>query len=213
VGEDGSAVQQDQSWDLKPAQIRRFKPPVREQGYDCGVVDDFVLLVADHYERVLAELNSVQRESAQAEQSLGDLEQREQLIGETLLIAQQTAQEVRASAEQDAEAIRAQTQAAADEVKAVATAEAAARLEETESRMAQLEADAAKSRATHAEEMRRLRSLADAARSEIVDFLHEALGRLGSAPSEQAAGAERAPAPSTASAVARRGARAKSKNG
>ena len=165
---------------LTADEIRGFAPPTAEHGYDRGAVDAFLRVVADRYELALGKVRSFERFGAQSEHGNAELEQRERAIADALVAAQRAAQEVRAAAaERDTETIRNGAQAAAD-----------ALLAESRQQAARFEEEAAQGRAGLEEELARLRSLTDSARSELVKFLRDALGRLDLAETEQPSAAQ-----------------------
>lgn len=105
--------------ELTPLDVRKKKGDFRRglRGYEPGVVDDFLDLVADRLETLVRDAAASKEKVARLEQQVADYRDREKALTEALVTAQEMREEIRAQsarevdllrrqAEQDAESIR-----------------------------------------------------------------------------------------------------------
>lgn len=95
---------------LTPIDItnKRFRPALR--GYRPGEVDEFLAEVGADYEAVVVENAHLREQVARMQEELDRYRAMEDAMKEALVLAQRTADELRASAHQEAEIIRAQAE-------------------------------------------------------------------------------------------------------
>jgi DivIVA domain-containing protein len=213
--------------------IRDFDPPKVLRGYDPERVDAFLKEIASRFESAVKEIANLQKRLQEFEAhpstveapahpdpdgdlaaTIGALEQelesfrlREEAVGAALVVAQQSAAEIRAAAEGEIEAIRTKAQEEADqfvsearlvaqgiaddastqraifeEERAAVRAEAQKEADRvvSEARLAaqQIEDEASTQRSTYDEELERLRLLHETTRQDLSNFLLESLQRL-----------------------------------
>jgi len=102
---------------LLPIDLERARLPRRFRGYDCGVVDLLMTRAGTEIERLRKELMDARR---MADQALTELERHradEQSLRETLLLAQRAADDVRAAARREADALVADARRAYEDAK------------------------------------------------------------------------------------------------
>lgn len=90
---------------LTALDIQRQTFTTRGRGYDRDEVQVFLRQVAEEFERLSQEVGQAERRLVSLESENADHRQRESILKETLLTAQKTAEEVRASARREAELI------------------------------------------------------------------------------------------------------------
>jgi DivIVA domain-containing protein len=227
--------------------IRNFDPPKVLRGYDPERVDAFLKAVASRFESAVNEIEVLQRRLQEFETrrstaetpghpdsdsglapTIGALEQelenfrlREEAVGAALVVAQQSAAEIRAAAEGESEAIRTKAQEEADQlvsearlvaqgiaddastqrsifeeerasVRAEAQKEADRLVSEARLAAQQIEDEASMQRSTYQEELERLRLLHESTRQDLSNFLLESLQRLTEPTDEDASTARTA---------------------
>jgi DivIVA domain-containing protein len=184
--------------------IREFSAPPAVRGYDRGAVDAFLSDVADSYEHALnvlatyerrvLELETVTQQSAppRADEAGGDgalnsealhrelqyYREREHAVAAALVVAQQAASEIRSKAEQEAEEIRTATATALDGLHTAAQEEADRIVSEARLRAKKIDDEASADRSAFERELERLRSLKEATRQDLSEFLTQALSGL-----------------------------------
>jgi DivIVA domain-containing protein len=189
---------------ITPHTIREFTPPTELRGYDRDTVDGFLKEVAAMYElavndvavleqRVL-ELETVSDGSAPPWADVGDgdgatdvealqrelrtYREREHAVATALVVAQQAASELGSKAKKDAEAIRMAAAADVESLRATAKKEADSIILEARRQAKKIDEEAASERSAFERELERLRSLTEATRQDLSDFLTQALSGL-----------------------------------
>jgi cell division septum initiation protein DivIVA len=187
---------------ITPHKIRAFTAPVVRRGYDRDVVNGFLGEVATEYEitvhdlatteRRLLELETASDESAEAWPDAGDggtgtealqrelrtYREREHAVAAALVVAQQAASEVRSKAEKDADAIRTAAAADVEALRSAAKEEADSIILEARQQVRKIEEEASSERSTFERDLERLRSLREATRQDLSEFLTQALRGL-----------------------------------
>ncbi|MEZ5294505.1 MAG: DivIVA domain-containing protein [Vicinamibacterales bacterium] len=99
---------------VTPLDLRqqRFKSAMR--GYDRGEVDALLAEVADDYEGAIRETDRLRQEVARLEAALDEHRSEEKSLKNTLMTAQRLSDELRATAERDAQRIVREAEARAD---------------------------------------------------------------------------------------------------
>ncbi len=82
---------------------RTFSKSVR--GYDIEEVENFLHLVSEDLESIIAEQTSLKKEVIHLRETLADLKERERILKDTMLLAQETKEEVQRNAMKEAEII------------------------------------------------------------------------------------------------------------
>jgi DivIVA domain-containing protein len=91
--------------DLTPLDVRKKKGDFSRalRGYEVGVVDGFLDLIADRLEELVRENGSAKERLALLTETLDSYREREQAMNEALVSAQQLREELRAQSTRDAE--------------------------------------------------------------------------------------------------------------
>lgn len=90
---------------LTSLDITRHEFATRGRGFDKEDVSAFLRQVAEEFEHLAQELSTLERRVAELQAENAEHRQRETILRETLLTAQKTADEVRATARREAELI------------------------------------------------------------------------------------------------------------
>ena len=166
---------------ITPDTIREFTPPTAVRGYDRDTVDGFLREVAAKFELAVNDVAVLERRVLELE----TVSDREHAVGAALVVAQQTAGELRSKAEKDAEAIRMAAEAIrmaaaadAESLRATAKKEADSIVLEARREAKKIDEEAAAKRLAFEREPERLRSLREATRQDLSDFLTQALNGL-----------------------------------
>ena len=196
---------------VSPRDVREFTAPSAMRGYDRDTVDGFLKEVAASYEGVVEELETLERRLLELEsvsdenepswadetdeatsiealrRELRAYREREHAVGAALVVAQKATTELRSKAEEEVEALRS---AAAKELERqrVAVKEDAERIvNDARLQALKIEEEASSERSVFEEELDRLRSLKEATRQDLSEFLAQALhGLEESGPDNQA---------------------------
>lgn len=142
---------------LTPRRIQTSHLPRALRGYDRAATDQLIREVSEGYEEIWLERKGLRQQLEQLASEIEELRQREGLVGEAVLAGERAAEEIRATAQREADAIL-------DEAKA--TAERILRLAEEERK--QVESTVSRARAA-----------IDRIRSDFSALLADALDRLG----------------------------------
>lgn len=142
---------------LTPRRIQTSHLPRALRGYDRAATDQLIREVSEGYEEIWLERKGLRQQIEQLSSEIEELRQREGLVGEAVLAGERAAEEIRATAQREADAIL-------DEAKA--TAERILRLAEEERK--QVESTVSRARAA-----------IDRIRSDFSALLADALDRLG----------------------------------
>lgn len=97
---------------------RTFSRSLR--GYDPEEVDNFLHLVAEDMEALIAEQTELRKEAERLRESLSDLREREQILKDTMLLAQETKEEVQKNAMKEADIIVRESELQAERIVAAA---------------------------------------------------------------------------------------------
>jgi cell division initiation protein len=89
--------------DVTPIDVRRQQFRTAFRGFDKMEVTSFLVMVADHYEQALRETHRVRQEIVRLEAVVSEHREHEQGLKHTLLAAQQLADGIKTTAEQEAE--------------------------------------------------------------------------------------------------------------
>jgi cell division initiation protein len=108
--------------DLTPLEVRKKKGdfPRAIRGYESGLVDEFLDVVADRLEELVRENMGLKERVARLEQEVTDYRGREQAMTEALVTAQQYGQNARGQAEREAEVRIREGEAEAERIRAEA---------------------------------------------------------------------------------------------
>lgn len=82
---------------------RTFSKSVR--GYDIEEVENFLHLVSEDLESIITEQTSLKKDVIHLRETLADLKERERILKDTMLLAQETKEEVQRNAMKEAEII------------------------------------------------------------------------------------------------------------
>lgn len=82
---------------------RKFSKSVR--GYDVEEVENFLHLVSEDLEAIIAEQTSLKKEVVHLRETLSDLKERERILKDTMLLAQETKEDVQRNAMKEADII------------------------------------------------------------------------------------------------------------
>lgn len=106
--------------DLTPLEVRKKKGDFKRamRGYDPGLVDDFLELVADRLEELVRANLSHEDRVRQLEQQLRDYKERERALTDALVSAQELREEMREQAVRDAEMARREAEQEAEQIRA-----------------------------------------------------------------------------------------------
>lgn len=105
--------------ELTPLDVRKKKGDFRRglRGYEPGVVDDFMDLVADRLENLVRETAALKEEVARLEQQVADYRDREKALTEALVTAQEMREEIRAQSAREVDLLRRQAEQDAEEIR------------------------------------------------------------------------------------------------
>jgi cell division initiation protein len=139
--------------DLTPLEVRKKKSDFRRvmRGYDPGLVDDFLDLVADRLDELVRENTALNERTSRQEQQVSDFRDREQALTDALVTAQEMREEIRRQTTLEAELARKSAEQEAAQLRASSMQEAALLRSTAEQEVAGL-------RATAAEEVAQLRA-------------------------------------------------------
>lgn len=199
------------SLSVSPRDVREFTGPASIRGYDRDTVDDFLERVAASYEGALEEVETLERRlleledvSDEPEPSWADetddatsiealrrelrrYRQREHAVGAALVAAQKAATELRSQTEQELEALRREAAEDVERQRIAAKEEAERIVLDARMQANKIEEEASSERTVFEEELNRLRSLKEATRQDLSQFLAQALRGLDeSGPDAQA---------------------------
>lgn len=109
--------------DLTPLEVRKKKGDFKRtmRGYEPGLVDDFLELVADRMEDLVRENLAHADRLRQLEQQLRDYKERERALTDALVSAQELREEMREQAVREAELARRDAEQDAERIRAEAT--------------------------------------------------------------------------------------------
>jgi cell division initiation protein len=112
--------------DLTPLDVRKKKGDFSRglRGYDPGVVDGFLDLVADRLEELVRENALLRERTSSLADTVTSFREREQAMNEALVSAQQLREEVRAQAARDSELLLREARSQAEEIRNQAKREA-----------------------------------------------------------------------------------------
>jgi cell division initiation protein len=139
--------------DLTPLEVRKKKSDFRRvmRGYDPGLVDDFLDLVADRLDELVRQNTALNERTSRQEQQVSDFRDREQALTDALVTAQEMREEIRRQTALEAELARKSAEQEAAQLRASSTQEVALLRSTAEQEVARL-------RATAAEEVAQLRA-------------------------------------------------------
>ncbi|MGD8278101.1 MAG: DivIVA domain-containing protein [Gemmatimonadota bacterium] len=105
--------------ELTPLDVRKKKGDFRRglRGYEPGVVDDFLDLVADRMEKLVREAATNVEKVARLEQQVADYRDREKALTEALVTAQEMREEIRAQSAREVEILRRQAEQDAESIR------------------------------------------------------------------------------------------------
>jgi DivIVA domain-containing protein len=105
--------------ELTPLDVRKKKGDFRRglRGYEPGVVDDFLDLVADRLEGLVREAAAQKERVARLEGQVAEYRDREKALTEALVTAQEMREEIRSQSSREVEFIRRQAEQDADAIK------------------------------------------------------------------------------------------------
>ena len=111
--------------DLTPLEVRKKKGDFKRamRGYDPGMVDDFLEIVADRLEELVRANLGHEDRVRQLEQQLRDYKERERALTDALVSAQELREEMREQALRDADAARREAQQEAEQIRTNVTQE------------------------------------------------------------------------------------------
>ncbi|HUP45553.1 MAG TPA: DivIVA domain-containing protein [Thermoanaerobaculia bacterium] len=90
---------------LTPLDIQKQTFSTKLRGFNTDEVRAYLHLVAEDVERLVRDVDRLSRENAMLREDLEDHSHREQILKDTLLSAQKVSEDVRATAQKDAELI------------------------------------------------------------------------------------------------------------
>lgn len=96
---------------LTPVDIANKEFPVRMRGYDRDAVDDFLDQVVQEFEHLIRENASLREQIENLNQRLEQYRNLEQTINRTLMLAEESAEEIKESARREAELMLSETRA------------------------------------------------------------------------------------------------------
>src|SRR5579859_791192 len=91
--------------DLTPLDIQKQTFTKSFKGYNTAEVNGYLHLIAEEIERLIRDVDRLSRENAMLRDELHDHNQRERILKDTLLAAQQVSEEVKNNARKEAELI------------------------------------------------------------------------------------------------------------
>jgi cell division initiation protein len=101
---------------LTPLEIQKQTFSTGLRGYKPDEVRGYLSLIAEEIERLVREVDRLERENAHIREDLDDHSQRERILKDTLLSAQKVSEEVKANARKEAELIVKDAELLADRV-------------------------------------------------------------------------------------------------
>ena len=90
------------------------------RGYDTEEVKNFLQLVSEDLEALIAEQTAQKKELEHLKESLSDLRERERILKDTMLLAQETKEEIKKNAMKEAEIIVRESELQAERIVATA---------------------------------------------------------------------------------------------
>lgn len=90
---------------LTPLEIQKQTFSTGLRGYNADEVRGYLSLVAEEIERLVKEIDRLERENSHMREDLEDHSQRERILKDTLLSAQKVSEDVKANARKEAELI------------------------------------------------------------------------------------------------------------
>lgn len=96
---------------ITPVDIANKEFPVRMRGYDRDAVDDFLDQVVQEFEALIGENASLREQVEHLNQRLEQYRSLEQTINRTLVLAEESAEEIRENARREAELLMNETRA------------------------------------------------------------------------------------------------------
>lgn len=90
---------------ITPLDLRNHRFPRRWTGYSCEEVDEFLQLVSEDYEAVLAQLEQKHGDLLRLQARIEQLSANEQILQDTLTTAQKLAEDLKRTAIKEAEVI------------------------------------------------------------------------------------------------------------
>ena len=90
---------------ITPIEIQQHQFKTRLFGYDTASVDHFLEILADELERLHRQNNELKESLARTRTNLEDMREREKVLQQTLMTAQQVTDELKDNARKDAEII------------------------------------------------------------------------------------------------------------
>jgi cell division initiation protein len=101
---------------LTPLEIQKQTFSTGLRGYNPDEVRGYLSLIAEEIERLVREVDRLERENAHFREDLDDHSQRERILKDTLLSAQKVSEDVKANARKEAELIVKDAELLADRV-------------------------------------------------------------------------------------------------
>jgi len=101
---------------ITPLDIEAHNFAVRLRGFDRDEVKSFLSLISEEYEKVIVENSYLKEELARLNHSLGDFQDREKILKDTLLNVQKLADEMRLEAHREKDVIIKEAELKADQI-------------------------------------------------------------------------------------------------
>ena len=101
---------------ITPLDIEAHSFAVRLRGFDRDEVKSFLSLISEEYEKLIVENSYLKEELARLSHSLGDHQDREKILKDTLLNVQKLADEMRQEAHREKEVIVKEAELKADQI-------------------------------------------------------------------------------------------------
>ncbi len=124
---------------LTPLDIQQQQFSVRFRGFDTNEVDGFLETVASELEDLLKTNKELREELERKEARIGEYQNMEKTLRETLLMAQATSEEMKKNAQKAVEELKANTQKEATFIIARAREQAEKMIAETNARLAKIQ--------------------------------------------------------------------------
>lgn len=124
---------------LTPLDIQQQQFSVRFRGFDTNEVDAFLETVANELDDLLKTNKELQEEVVRKEARIGEYQNMEKTLKETLLMAQATTEEMKKNAQKAIEELKANTQKEATFIIARAREQAEKMIAETNSRLVKIQ--------------------------------------------------------------------------
>jgi cell division initiation protein len=133
---------------VSPSELRSHEFERRVRGYDPSEVHDILELAADSLEQAILQIDSLSRDARRLEEQVNKFETMESTIKDTLVSTHGSVEEIRRSAEKEAELIKREAQI-----------EAATELEMNRRKVEELKVQAEKLRSIRNEYLARMKAL------------------------------------------------------